>query len=99
MTHTKHTPGPWVLKRFDECQTIVIGENMTLAIVSVGEGRPNGEANARLIAATPGLLEALRPLAEMDCESWGCSHLEDEESNECEPRDARIAIAKAEGTP
>lgn len=60
----QHTPGPWVIKRFDESQTVILqasgegGRNPLIAIISVGEGRPDGEANARLIALAPAMLAA-----------------------------------------
>ena len=97
MTHTKHTPGPWTLKHFDECQTVVIGDGVTLAIVSVGEGRPNGEANARLIAAAPELLAA----ANLIHHAYASSTTNDELFQRISrPISVLLdAIAKAEPTP
>ena len=53
-----------------------------------------------LHAAAPGLLEALRPLAEQDCESWGCDctvgyKIKRFPDHDCSPRKARAAITKA----
>ena len=52
---TKHTPGPWVISGRS---TINAGRGGWVASVS----QSNREANARLIAAAPELLEALRVL-------------------------------------
>lgn len=49
-----HTPGPWRIGHKHGSPIRIIGGDMTLALVS-----PQGEANARLIAAAPDLLEAL----------------------------------------
>lgn len=54
-----------------------------------GNYAPN-EDDARLIAAAPDLLEALKSIAE------GCSFPEDDVQRACRDR-ARAAIAKAEG--
>ncbi len=59
---TQHTEGPWKEMRFDESQRCIIPDREDnrqplIAIVSIGEARSDGEANARLIAAAPELLE------------------------------------------
>ena len=68
----------------------------TVAIVGHWKDRPNPEADARLIAAAPELLEALEAFVrEHDCEA---SAFEDDSLCECKlciP--ARAAIAKARG--
>lgn len=84
MEHAKHTPwdflvndGGWEV--FDtHCHTVAC--NLT-------------EANARLIAAAPELLEALTKLASIDFGSYGW-----DEFAENAARAARTAIAKATGT-
>ena len=61
MSETKHTPGPWVVKSarsgfYVESQFDVIVESLD----EFGRyGAIDDEANARLIAAAPELLEAL----------------------------------------
>lgn len=95
---SEHTPGPWRL------DGLAISASMEVVVCWVGEPAQypgdiatfcfNHEANARLIAATPELLEALRDLAEAA-------------RNEVGPKaspslsnalfEADVAIAKAEG--
>lgn len=62
--HGKHTPGPWVV---DPCWDILgntdDGNGMVCQITTDAVPRAEAEANARLIAAAPELLEALRDLA------------------------------------
>lgn len=102
MSNTKHTPGPWYL---DIDKT---GGNWDYNIrqkTNLGKGRQiaelnphvnpfkNGESvesNAALIAAAPDLLEALK-LAESALEG------RDSEGQEYAAKQARAAIAKAEG--
>ena len=73
MGESRHTPGPWEAfdaKTQDGEVTIGIrgdGEFIaTLDVVAIGAGPyklpPNAEANARLIAAAPELLEACKAL-------------------------------------
>jgi len=94
----KHTPGPWSVwkKSLDpagrEDWAILSSENRIIAEafwkVETDEYMP-AEANARLIAAAPELLEALEAMAE-----WH------EDSADDEPLiiATRAAIAKARGT-
>lgn len=81
---TTHTPGPWSV-----IGTNVSGQSLTVAETYLDEfvSRKTAEANARLIAAAPELLEAakamLDPLLVQDRVFWA--------------RKLRAAIAKAEG--
>jgi len=56
-----HTPGPW---KCEHMHTSICVGDQTLASVYYGEGRSYAEsqANAKLIAAAPELLEALQLL-------------------------------------
>ena len=95
---SKHTPGPWTVTDEDDFYGLAIeaagreGEYVPVARVPVDyDDRPEREANARLMAAAPDLLEALKALL-----SGSERHIF---STECKTeRDAaRTAIAKAEG--
>jgi len=62
---TKHTPAPWVISGTKKDRTIraglngfVVAEVTTLGTINTMDG--TGEANTRLIAAAPDLLEALQ---------------------------------------
>lgn len=98
MTNVKHTPGPWrVVESIDGYfagrKTTVKAGN--LRVLSPWQHRPHPEfdefeANARLIAAAPELLDALQSLlarVSSDIIANQCWHEEQ--------RAARAAIAKA----
>ena len=66
MAHAQHTPAPWRLNAGNE--TLVMGSNQRpIARAECGGtsgiGLAEAEANARLIAAAPDMLEALRAIA------------------------------------
>ncbi|HKB54226.1 MAG TPA: hypothetical protein VKD22_09510 [Ramlibacter sp.] len=54
-----HTPGPWTADEFDEDQTCVWSAGGIL-VCHACTVDAEGEANARLVAAAPDLLEACR---------------------------------------
>jgi hypothetical protein len=99
MSAAQHTPGPWKAVRnasFWEVVTPLLGQTLdqaneyspSLAYVW-GEGEEPAEANARLIAAAPDLLEALRTARDhIDMDALEISHCKDAER-------IRAAIAKA----
>lgn len=105
-----HTPGPWEACApgdygdFDGNSQVVLGDDMRIAVVhwSSGSMRDENEANARLIAAAPRVVEAAQPIvAEI-------AHYADsagEDDDEAVPirlgdiRRLRAAIAKATATP
>jgi hypothetical protein len=65
----KHTPGPWFVAPGLGCRDIgpKTGEKrkrVTAVVCTVGIEDAEDEANANLIAAAPGLLEALKALME-----------------------------------
>ena len=99
---SKHTPGPWVVvgSRTKYVEARLVGSLMqevaacgpTLADEGYGQQQ---EANARLIAAAPDLLEALRGMFAMwrsvcRAQGWEPEHL-------AEAVRAQAAIAKATG--
>ena len=56
----KYSLPPWSVIKLDECQTMILSKSGELvATISVGEGRPNGDANTSLIVTAPKLLAAL----------------------------------------
>lgn len=101
MSQTKsveHTPGPWTVGDFDDCGSLSAQGSCGGGYEVDGPDRgPHGyknQADAKLIAAAPDLLEALRALVEEhDAPRYG-TH--EKRANDWAA--ARVAIAKAEGT-
>lgn len=108
MTHTYHTPGPWTVDLWEigerkEAQVVVRTGKDCVAYVKdlwAGLNEPfrcdERDSNARLIAAAPDMLEALRSLLAR------CVMLDQSATHEglanCNAMSyARQAIAKAEG--
>ncbi len=60
MSKTNHTSGPWIAERTGTRKTLIIKASGT-PILRMYAGR-NEDADARLIAAAPKLLDALRSL-------------------------------------
>ncbi len=88
MTNTKHTPGPWT---YDAANTGSILH--PYGVVQVGGESEEREANARLIAAAPELLEVAKRMLAFEQRLLA--------SNDGGPQlasDIRAAIAKAEGS-
>jgi hypothetical protein len=85
----KHTPGPWKATADPYSDVVVDAAGVELCVM-VGSG-PQAD-NARLIAAAPELLEALRDLVQLEADG----RAESESAIEYWER-ARAAIAKAEG--
>lgn len=70
---SKHTPGPWAVHPVDDTMVAHQLPDGTWQEIANTDGDYNQpdtwpimEANTRLIAAAPELLEALRPFANMD---------------------------------
>lgn len=71
-----HTPGPWIADHFSEygfpsrptpnitINPVVLGQVVNLPIAKIQRNSEEHLANARLIAAAPDLLEALKVLNE-----------------------------------
>lgn len=99
MSESKHTPGPWRIFETDHGSKIIgIGSEDGAGVADAGFGLWGGDsdearANARLVAAAPELLEALKYLV-MHCK--GLDRFEGNPINEA-IRAGREAIAKAEG--
>lgn len=103
-----HTPGPWVFAYGSVYREDTLHDESSIRIALMDRNEPHTmpterDANARLIAAAPELLEALKllcPVTHLDTCAWlnfipGCS--EREEACTCGAALARAAIAKAEG--
>ena len=95
---SEHTPGPWTIEKCPKATAVTDGESWPW-LVSYNDGEyegclalvqtQNAEANAKLIAAAPELLEALEMMLDMsEMGGFGKSAAEDT---------ARAAIAKAKG--
>lgn len=86
----KHTKGPWTafIPKTDVTEASVKGaDGITFAEMGgFGQDRETNEANARLIAAAPEMLEALIAIVNY-CENRNLPY----------PASARAAIAKARG--
>jgi hypothetical protein len=85
----KHTPGPWTYDRSGYSLYVNSGRELVTALSMDGKRMETSEANARLIAAAPELLEALKSvIAWLDAP---------DESAFSDSELARAAIAKATG--
>lgn len=97
---SKHTPGPWVAGRiFEESRWVEIykiKDNGMPSLPFAACKHFDEEANARLIAAAPDLLDVLKELAALD---FGALIMNDDDERRIDfvARKARTAIAKAEG--
>lgn len=106
MPTPQHTPGPWVVFDVVDDDTRAIGitghengRNRLIASIepeSFNYGATD-DANARLLAVAPDLLETLQALFEMAMSSADKNGLIQFSGNCDAMRDARDAIAKAEG--
>jgi hypothetical protein len=66
MPHAKHTPGPWTAEPYGNRRTLVhAGDGGNPEAFAAEVFGPNQATDARLIAAAPTMLEALRK-AELD---------------------------------
>jgi hypothetical protein len=101
---TKHTLGPWkLMMRIPGGTPVIRTDDGALEVCEVHiedePGRPLPyEANARLIAAAPELLAALKLVQSILCEQCPCGDFEThgtEHTDEC--MTAMDAIEKAEG--
>ena len=88
-----HTPGPWAT--YGHRQRFVQTEDAIIEIAEINRNEDNAEANARLVAAAPCLLEALRMLYDETADYIHLNKLGGMD-NQC-MKLARAAIAKAVG--
>lgn len=94
---TEHAKGPWQAIKFPNLPWAVYetGPHELIVCQVSNPDWNRDEANARLIAAAPELLAALRAL--LDCPDIADNDHKDEETHAAE-RMARAAITKAGGT-
>lgn len=103
---TKHTQGPWYFeptRRPNGGFNIVQDRPSGVVVVKPGDeyncyGNIDNEADAKLIAAAPDLLEALRELDECYCEAGNDLSKEDRHRHRMTLIKARAAIEKATKT-
>ena len=66
---SKHTPGPWSSRHIDGFPTSIVAEGAAIAVASSHDNGTDtelpAEANARLMAAAPELLEALEKAGDL----------------------------------
>jgi hypothetical protein len=93
----QHTPGPWkqaIGPKFGETDIMALHSVTAIATVYTGVNGTDGNANARLIAAGPEMLEALKGLL---ANAPPPKRIKDDFSYILYLEAARTAIAKAEG--
>lgn len=91
---SKHTPGPWQVVSGGISVDGADG-SLICSMTEYKKPTPRQQANARLIAAAPELLEAVKAIAECCDEDY---HVRGDSSRLVEIRGiARLALRKAEG--
>jgi hypothetical protein len=95
-----HTPGPWSVEKERDFWNVTSVQGDIVGIEGLYRCDGSDEANARLIAAAPELLEALRYMLRRYVELVESGDAGDwNPETETEVIEARAAIAKAEGKP
>lgn len=94
-----HTPGPWTMREHPTEYGLyrVFGPTRRSAVAVVVESTDEHEADARLIAAAPELLDALREYMSQFGQGLDAHGLPYGPSQAEADRKARAVIAKAEG--
>lgn len=98
--HSKHTPGPWDVDEGDKSTIYELDAANPIAEVFSDRSAEENEANARLIAAAPELLDALTALLDEAEDVFVCmADATGIDRHNLPPQfaAARAAIAKAEG--
>jgi len=87
----QHTPGPWEIVEREQDTPRIVGPDGQADVAILGTGAhttEEEEANARLIAAAPDMLEALKYIVAWKPKDWNPETARDM---------ATAAISKAEG--
>jgi hypothetical protein len=87
---SEHSPGPWHYQQKSDVYTHIVRADKHRFICQLSH-HPEAEANARLIAAAPELLEALKSA------TFALALIAQADGNESYLEVAHAAIAKAEG--
>ncbi|MGK8745388.1 hypothetical protein ACRS6P_23250 [Pseudomonas aeruginosa] len=99
MSKQSYTPGPWDYwsgyNPVDELEAQITSEDGDIVIASYNRQIPEGEANAKLLAAAPELLEALQGMLEVYGGQYNDDCLPKSSSELDLIQQARAAIAKA----
>lgn len=99
MSKQSYTPGPWDYwsgyNPVDELEAQITTEDGDIVIASYNRQIPEGEANAKLLAAAPELLEALQGMLEVYGGKYNDDCLPKSSSELDLIQQARAAIAKA----
>ena len=93
----KHTPGPWTQRKMSTGDLAVGNVNESRGVAAVSGYHHNAEADARLIAAAPDMLAALKSALALIKESGFDSGL-DEETFDLTMFEVGAAISKATTT-
>lgn len=96
---TQHTPGPWVVNLIQLNQIATADAKLEIARATVLRDQHKTIANARLIAAAPDLLEALKACNQALIEAADFMPINCEAAALCEQAEciSNAAIAKAMG--
>jgi len=98
---TEHTPGPWWIVPRDAPKATLMVESHhgLIAVMESSKTRPvtykKAEANARLIAAAPELLEALANIANCNMNNWSEEFRNGDDFRIWAQSRARVAVARA----
>ncbi|EOZ4779694.1 hypothetical protein ACSQPN_006131 [Pseudomonas aeruginosa] len=99
MSKQSYTPGPWDYwsgyNPVDELEAQITTEDGDIVIASYNRQIPEGEANAKLLAAAPELIEALQGMLEVYGGQYNDDCLPKSSSELDLIQQARAAIAKA----
>jgi hypothetical protein len=95
-TQATHTPGPWEISKNEAGELDICEAGAGNMLADLAKCK-NAEANARLIAAAPDLLEALRGLLRETRQSVPNINVKKHFSLMVQMEEAKSAIAKAEG--
>jgi hypothetical protein len=93
-----HTPGPWIVTNEDPPRILATDDRATVvAVTTAPRSNPSNMADARLIAAAPELLEALKKIVRRAFPVSGSDAMDLRRDLHHIQEIALQAIAKAEG--